>query len=290
MVTDMIYIMNEVYVRKPLFGGEVEFVVYDVDDVLVRDIVGEAYVEGLRLQKIFNFYDVDSELSKLNKFRKLEVSLELLEVLKKALEYSVLSEGVYDVSLGKFIDLRKGGEFVSPTCSYRDILIKGNLVELLHDDALIDLGSVAKGYIVDKLGDFILSLGIENFLINARGDIRVWGELVYRFGVKNPREAGEVLSIDLNARAVATSGDYNQFVGSFDRSHILNQGSFSSITVVAESLFVADIYATYLFTVSLRDFESFILTHPFVKVLAIDKKNIMKMFNDFESLVVQNEN
>ena len=94
--------------RKNLLGGEVEFAFYDIDKSLAENLAEELYIEGLRLQKIFNNFDDSSELFLLNKKRELKVSKELLEVLKESLKYSELTDGKYDVSKGKqFLERKK---------------------------------------------------------------------------------------------------------------------------------------------------------------------------------------
>ena len=59
-------IMQEIISRKSLFGKYAEIAVYDTDEYLARSVMGEAYIEGQRLQKIFNFFDSKSEMSILN--------------------------------------------------------------------------------------------------------------------------------------------------------------------------------------------------------------------------------
>ena len=139
-----------------LFGDKIEITLYDIEPQLAKPIAEDAYREALRLQKIFNIYDDESELSLLNRTRKKACSEELLKVLKRALEYCKRTRGLYDISLGKLFLQRKGqGKGEKPRCTYKDIKIEGNEVLLEHEDVLIDLGSIAKGYIVDKVVDFL---------------------------------------------------------------------------------------------------------------------------------------
>ena len=93
--------------KKELFGKEIEVLLPEVDEILAEEIIDEMYLEALRLQKIFNIYDKDSELSRLNKKRKLKVSKELLEVLVFSLKFCKLTKGKYDISIGKNILQRK---------------------------------------------------------------------------------------------------------------------------------------------------------------------------------------
>lgn len=279
--------MDYVSIKKPLFGDEIEFLIFGVSEDLIMDIIEEAYGEGLRLQKIFNFYDKNSEISKLNEKKKMKVSPEFLSVLEKALKFCELSQGKYDISLGKsFLARKKGEEYIS-NCSYKDIKIVGNEVELLNEEVMIDLGSIAKGYIADKLAEFLIEKGIEEFLIDARGDIRVVGDMEHILGIKNPRGEGEILSIKIKNESVATSGDYKQYSGKFEKSHVLNQNKWSSVTVVASSLEEADVYATLFFTLDLKEIEKIVVDNKSIKVLIVDvESNIIKL-NGFDSLILK---
>jgi len=59
--------MEEITISKKLFGDKTDFVIYDAPEEFAKDIVEEVYTEALRLQKIFNVYDSESELSELKK-------------------------------------------------------------------------------------------------------------------------------------------------------------------------------------------------------------------------------
>ena len=152
--------MKELLFEKELVGDKITISLYDIDPVLAEPLLEETYKEAKRLEKIFNFYDKGSELSLLNKRRKLKVSNELLEVISKALIYSKLTSGDYDISLGKnFIERKSNKNLTKLSCSYKNIIIDGNEISLNHEDVLIDLGSIAKGYIVDKIIEFLKKRG-----------------------------------------------------------------------------------------------------------------------------------
>lgn len=273
--------------KKKLFSKEVEIVLFDVDEKLEKELIEEAYIEALRLQKIFNFYDEKSELSRLNKKRNLKVSEEFLEVLKKALAVCEVTNGKYDITLGKNILNRKNSKpEVKLNCSYKDLEIKGNEVILKDKDVVIDLGSIAKGYIADKLVEFFKSRGVEGGLIDARGDICLFGDGLQKVEVEHPREKGKsIISIKLKNCGVATSGDYNQFYSSFEKSHILNQKDLISITVVAPTLTEADLYATALFVLDKQEREDLIKENKQLKVFTIDKSLNTKYYNGFDKLI-----
>jgi len=259
---------------KKLFGGRFEIILYDLDLKLKEKLEEEVYSLGLRLQNIFNFYDKTSELSILNSKDKLKVSDEFLNLLKKSLEVCELTNGVYDVSFGENIKLRKSGEKIKKlNYSYKDIKILGNLVSLPIEMKL-DFGSCAKGYIVDLMVKFLKDNGASEGFIDADGDMIVFGEKEYIIGITNPRNKSKNLcNIKLKNSSVATSGDYNQFYGEHDNSHIINQKDVVSVTVEAESLFLADIYSTALFVLDKREREELIKKKK-LKCIIVDKDNL----------------
>jgi thiamine biosynthesis lipoprotein len=271
--------------KKPLFGKEVEFVLFEMDELLAEPVIDIAYKEGLRLQKIFNFYNEASELSILNKKRKLNVSDELLQLISKALEFSKLNLD-YDITKGRLFKSRKAGLPETKTnCSYKDVVISKNTITLMHDDVLIDLGSIAKGFIVDKMAEILIDEGVESGIVDGRGDVKVFGQQQI-VGVQHPRIKDSLLcSISLCNQAAATSGDYSQYKGSFDNSHIVAAKNLVSVTVVADDLATADLFATVLFVSDTGLINSLLNKHKNIKVLTVDKDLKKTYFNGFEELI-----
>jgi len=276
--------MKETRITKKLFGGKINFIIYG-ENKNIKSIIKSVYSEGIRLQKIFNLYDKNSELSKLNNLRKMNVSKELLEVIKKSLKFSKLTKGSYDISLGKYIILRKSGGILIPKCSYKDIKIRGNIVTLKNSEVILDLGSIAKGYITDKLANFLEDYKIKEFLIDSRGDICTRGKNIHILGVQSPRGEGNILEMKLNNSSVATSGDYMQFDKKFEISHIINQNDLISVTVVSKNLEVADALATAIFTSEEKIRKKIIKNYKNNMIMTINKKFEIKMFNNFNKLI-----
>ncbi|NTV23427.1 MAG: FAD:protein FMN transferase [Nanoarchaeota archaeon] len=231
-----------------LFGGEVEIELYGLDEGFGEVIFSDITEEALRLQKIFNLYDPASELSLLNRKRHLEVSKEMLHVLNLSERFYKMTEGRYDISKGKEFVARKNNKPVScVSCRFTDILIKGSEVYLENPDILVDLGSIAKGYIVDKLVEYIQEIGIGSAFIDARGDMRIYGDNHETVAIQHPRDSAKTMSpIRLHNQAIATSGDYNQNNGCFRENHIVGSKDLASATIVSNDLADADGLATSL--------------------------------------------
>lgn len=275
--------MDEFTLRKPLFGKEVEIVIYDTDEILAEEVADRAYKEGIRLSKIFNLYDEKSELSSLNKSRKMRVSNELIEVLNIAGRFYRMTNGQYDVSLGKSIHQRKQGLKETAKCSFKDVTMEGNVVTLNHEDVIIDLGSIAKGFIVDKMVEILENEGVSSGLVDGRGDIRIFGEVIQNIGIQHPRDKDKtIVNINVTDCGIATSGDYNQYHGSFEKSHIINSKNLASITVVAPTLTIADVFATAFFV---SNSPELLERYKDVSAMTIDKHLNIKYYNGFEELL-----
>ena len=286
--------IKEINLKKPLFGKEIEIVSYDLalknkKESEILEILEEAYNYALALQRIFNFFDPDSELSKLNTERKISASKELVEVTKRAIELSYKTNGKYDISLGKSILERKRGKKESSSKSlYKSIEINGNIIKLKDDEMLVDLGSIAKGYIADKVAQLLKTRGIKEFMIDARGDILFSGEFEHVLEIQHPRDKkSSINKIKLRNKGVATSGDYNQFYGSYSNSHIINAGDLISLTVIADTLQEADLFSTALFVANNKEREKLIRDNKNIKAFSIDKNMRTREYNGFGEMVVR---
>ncbi|MDD5111310.1 MAG: FAD:protein FMN transferase [Candidatus Altiarchaeota archaeon] len=271
----------------PLAGGEIEIVMYGLEGSVGIDHAKLAAGEATRLQDIFNLYDPKSELSMLNTKRGKTVSDELRYVLAKALQYSRETGGAYDITLGRqYLARKQGRPLPNVSCTYEDITMDENNVSLNHPDILIDLGSIAKGYIGDRIAEYMQECGIESGFIDARGDMRAFGSRTETVAIQHPRKNGRIYDpILLQNNSVATSGDYVQYTGSYDNCHIVGESDLASVTTVAERLADADAIATCVFVLGSREAGKFLSKHPEIKALTVDKKMGISAYNGFQSLI-----
>lgn len=271
-----------VFLNYNLFGAYAGFFL-DTDEIFASPIMEDAYKVALKLQKIFNIYDRSSEISLLNSQRKIKASPELFELMNKALIYCALSDGEYDISKGKqFLQRKIGGPTLPIHCSYKDIRLKNETITLVNDLVYVDLGSIAKGYITDKIAQFFLDQGIESGYVDARGDIRVFGQGI-EIEIQHPRKEELIKSIKVRDKGIATSGDYRQYLGDFSKSHIINKKDVVSATVVADSLADADAMATMLMVCSPEKRDELMARAGFPSMI-VDDNLCIRYYNDFERL------
>jgi thiamine biosynthesis lipoprotein len=188
------------------------------------------------------------------------------------MEYGRFSGGQFDITIGRLSALwdfsgRSGVppgsdiESARDTIDYSQIIILGNTVRLADPEALIDLGGIAKGYIADRLADFLRGRGVAGAIIELGGDIILVGEkpdkTPWRIGVRQPfGERSELIgAVETSAAAIVTSGIYERM---FEENgviyhHILDPGTgmpvksdVVSATVVAESAVAGDVLSTVI--------------------------------------------
>jgi thiamine biosynthesis lipoprotein len=130
----------------------------------------------------------------------------------------------------------------------------------------VSLDGIAKGFIVDAAVDLLRQAGYANLLVEAGGDLLALGEsgrnAPWEVGVLAPREGmGELLTkIDVENKAIATSGDYLQaYSPDFKNHHIVNPKTgysslhLASATVIAPSCWQADAFATALMVMDVEE-------------------------------------
>ncbi|MCL2874110.1 MAG: FAD:protein FMN transferase [Defluviitaleaceae bacterium] len=139
-------------------------------------------------------------------------------------------------------------------------------VFLPYENMSLDVGSVAKGFAVQRVAEGLKAEGYDSFLINAGGDVKAVGTKIrntpWNIGVANPNLSGELIAtLQIADMSTATSGDYQQYftVNNQRHNHIIDPGTlfpalnFRSVTVINENAGIADFLSTALFVMSYED-------------------------------------
>ncbi|MGL4388340.1 MAG: FAD:protein FMN transferase [Brevinema sp.] len=156
--------------------------------------------------------------------------------------------------------------------SMNHIIVSNDMI-YLKNNAKIDLGAIAKGYAVDEAVKMLTNFGISAGIVNAGGNVRVFGHKPegepWKVGIRNPSGAGiEEVVILNNGEAIATSGDYERFFVYEDKiyHHIFNpktghpvSHSLASVSViVAQSAELSDVLSTTLLVVGNKEASKFL--------------------------------
>jgi len=254
-----------------LLNTVVKITVYDKQD---EALIADCFTLCEQYEQIFSRTSEESELYKLNKSGSAEVSDDLLCVIKLALSYCEKSKGAFDITVGVLSDMYAFGteSAAVPTTQeidlqlshigYDNIEISGNTITLKDSQAKIDLGAIAKGYIADRLADFLKENGVTSAIIDLGGNVLCIGSKPggsdYLVGIQYPFEDKShiITTVSVSDMSVVTSGIYERY---FEQDgvlyhHILNpktgypfDSSLLSVTIFAESSAVADGLSTVCF-------------------------------------------
>ncbi len=232
---------REVSREQIWLGTFVQITAYGPDAEELERAVDAAFDEVARVQGRFSRTG-EGELGRLNRAppgEPVPVSEELFDLLQRAQRYRERTRGAFDASLGALVDLWgfvqdwDGSGTVPSEGEIRGLLAQplgytlapGARAVTRHSQAAqIDLGGIAKGYAVDRALETLGGFGVEGALVNAGGNVGVFGGVPesvlfwtryrpFRVAIQHPREPGRVLgTVELAAgRGVATSGDYQRF-------------------------------------------------------------------------------
>ena len=260
--------------RRRQMGSLVRIVLYAPEQA-AQTAAATAFKRIRDLDLIFSDYRQDSELANLCRRAGLgpqEVSTELFSVLQESVRFSRLSGGIFDVTVGPYVDLwrdaRRHRELpgpiqlarAKPLLGYRKVVLdpRNQTVKLQQQGMKLDLGGIAKGFIAAEALRVIQDLGITRALVDAGGDIVMGspppGREGWLIAVEEGRCENPVSEVSLQNVAIATSGDTHRSVeiDGIRYSHIVDPrtglGLTKSllVTVVAPDGLTADALATVL--------------------------------------------
>ena len=206
--------------------------IYGMDEEAAEAAIDAAFAVCDELEHKLSRTIADSEISKINsaKGEWTGVSSETLELIQKGLEYSELSNGAFDITVGGITELwdfhavegkekLPDGGALSEACKhvgYKEIEIDADKVRLADAEAKIDLGGIAKGYIGDKMAEALESAGAKSAIINLGGNVICIGAKSdsedFVIGVEAPfSNRSEIIGkVNVRDKTLVTSGVYER--------------------------------------------------------------------------------
>jgi len=266
--------------HRLIMGTFARAVVIAEDLNTAKKCIENAFAEIHKVDDLMSDYKSDSEISRVNRegFKTaIRLSQSTYEVLQRSIEFSKLTDGAFDITVGPLVDLFRAAKDKQVLPSKDDISQakskvgfeklklddQNRTVQFAVEGMRLDLGGIAKGYAVDKAIEAMQNSGAIGGMVDIGGDIRCFGEPPkgrnhWLIGVQNPNldnyisEQDLALKLKLANVAVATSGDYQQFVliEGKRHSHIIDRKTgtsaegLSSVTIIADNATDADALAT----------------------------------------------
>lgn len=222
-------------------------------------------------------FEQNSEINKINEAPAdewVELSPEMSKLLKSSYTIYKKTGGAFDPTSGKLVNLWGFGpvktgktpsqEEINEVLSYSGfnrIKFSADYTKLKKEnkETLMNLSAIAKGYGVDEIAKLLLKEGYKNFLVEIGGEIYAHGnreknENGWNVGIMNPADNSETaVVVNLKDSAVATSGDYFNYIRSGDNvySHTISmkdgkpvKNNLTSVTVFGDNCQDIDAYAT----------------------------------------------
>ncbi len=248
-----------------IMGTRITVELWSEDRGKADEAIDAVLAEMRHIDETMSTYKPTSEVSRVNARAAdgpMRISKELFDLLSTAHDYSVLTEGAFDItyaSVGYLYDFRRHVHpdeaaiaKTLPAVNYRHVLLDpGNqTVRFSQKGVRIDLGGIAKGYAVDRGVEILKARGFTHAYVGAGGDSRIVGDRFgkpWMVGIRDPSKGpGSVItSIPLVDAAISTSGDYERFFdeGGVRYHHIIDPRTGHSASKVRSATVIGP-YAT----------------------------------------------
>ena len=208
------------------------------------------------------------------------ISEDLAALLSEGLDITRESDGAFDIAIAPLTSL---WDFTAedpkvpddaaiqkalPLCSSDGVTIDGQDITLPSDDIQFDVGAIAKGYIADRLKDFLVKKGVKSAIINLGGNVLCIGSkpdgTPFKVGIQKPfadRNETEAV-MDITGKSVVSSGIYERCFKQDGKlyHHILNpktgypyDNSLVSVTIISDQSVDGDALSTTCFALGLED-------------------------------------
>jgi thiamine biosynthesis lipoprotein len=266
---------SKVELEQVAMGTRVQIVCYTnekSDERSTKAGIQKAFDEMTRLERILSEWKSDSEVSAINQGAgsPVRVGPDTYDVVSKGIWAGGVSSGTFDITFQTLSDLWKFGDAAEKVprvpgrnqvnerlkhVGYKKLVLdeKQHTI-LVPKQTQIGLGGIAKGYIVDRAARVLKSSGIDDFFVQAGGDLYGAGKKPdgspWISGVQDPRGAhGSYFAvIELSDHAFSTAGDYARFymAGGKRYHHIIDPRTgypateSRSVTVWAPDALTAD--------------------------------------------------
>lgn len=262
----------------------VSITIYDSTDETLLD---NCFSICDKYETLFSRTAKNSELYKLNTRTltqnttgKFVLTEETADLIKRGLYYSQLSGGAFDISIAPISALWDFNatspsvpslpeiEHVLAYVGYQNIFLEKNEIAFSNPDTSIDLGAIAKGYIADRIKEYLLSQGVNSAIINLGGNVLCIGskpaKSAFRVGIQKPfaNRNETIATMSIKNKSVVSSGIYERF---FEKNgelyhHLLNpktgypyDNNLISVTIISDESVDGDALSTTCFSLGLEE-------------------------------------
>jgi len=295
--------------KKIQLSGYAQGTSYHITYFAPNDIIDPESIDSIlnRLDSSLSIYKPNSLINQFNNSPQgIFPDAHFLSVVKRAIEVSQSTNGLFDITVAPLVNawgfgINKINEYPDSLSiadkkgcvGYSSVIISENgYVAKKKSCILIDVNGIAQGYSVDVIADYLESKGVQDYLVELGGEIRVKGinKLTgkkMKVGIISPSynefiEDSLENNIEIKEGAVTTSGNYRKYKESNRKriTHIINpisgypvENELISVTVYAKDAMTADAYDNALMLMGLTNALNFISKQKEIEAYFIYKKS-----------------
>jgi len=220
-------------------------------------------------------YKEESVISRINRNESDQTDHYFRSVFNKALEITEATGGAFDMTVAPLVNAWGFGftkkdsvtqsvvDSIMPLVGMNLVKLEGDRIVKEKPGLMLDGSAIAKGFAVDVIAKLLEGMGIENYMVEIGGELRVKGlnpkKTAWRVGIDKPIDDPEVLNrelqeiIGISNIALATSGNYRNFYMKGGKKYAHTISPFTGypvnhqllgVSVLANDCMTADAYAT----------------------------------------------
>lgn len=237
--------------------------------------------ELMKVNHSLSSFDKNSVISKVNRNEKVILDTMFLKVFLKSMEISENTAGAFDITVAPLVNAYGFGygkkknkvnvDSILPMVGYRKIKLQDGKIVKQNPKTELIASAIAKGFGVDVVAEYLEKMGVDNYMVEIGGEIRLKGKSKkgrkWKIGIDKPiddisasnRKIQDIISMDKGA--LATSGNYRNFYYKDGKkySHTIDprtgypvQHTLLSASVIADNCMEADAYATSFMVLGLE--------------------------------------
>lgn len=288
--------------RANLMGSVFEISLVGTDSASLEYQIQLVIDEIERIENLISEWRPNTQISEVNRnagIRPVKVDREVFELTRRAISYSILSDGAFDISvaaLDKIWRFDGNMDALPSDAAVQNSVTKvgfekieldsiASTIFLKQSGMKIGFGSIGKAYAADRGRHILQEMGVKGGLINASGDIALWGKppekKSWSIGISDPEKPYKITrKLRMKEGAVATSGNYKKYVmfNGVRYSHIMDPRTgypateLASVTVIGPMAEFANALSTSVMVLGVKKGLKLMERYPQYRFVMITAK------------------
>lgn len=282
-----------------LMGSRCEITIVAEEKEKAERYIDTVIAEITRIENLISDWKPETQISQVNRsagIAPVKVDREVLELTERALNFSEITNGAFDISFAAMERIWKFDgsmtEMPSPETvkksvekvGYKNIIVdrEKSTIFLKEKGMKIGFGALGEGYAADRCKMLMMQKGVKAGIINGSGDMNTWGSQPngkpWMVAITNPLDRdNDFKPFPLKLPAIVTSGSYEKLamINGIRYSHIINPktgypaSGLCSVTVMGESAEKANAFSTSVMVLGKDAGLALINKYPELKCIVV---------------------